>query len=48
MEETVSKPLTLSGRYFSKKDIIAIQQTAKSFPGLSMTALAQTVCEHLA
>ena len=48
MEKTVSKPLTLSGRYFSKKDIIAIQQTAKSFPGLSMTELAQTVCEHLA
>jgi len=47
MEETVSKPLTLSDRYFSKKDIIAIQQTVRTFPGLSMTELAQTVCEHL-
>ena len=47
METTVSKPLTLSGRYFSKKDIIAVQQTVRSFPVLSMTELAQTVCEHL-
>jgi hypothetical protein len=47
MEKTVSKPLTLSGRYFSKKDIIAVQQTVRSFPHLSMTELAQTVCEHL-
>jgi len=47
MGTTVSKPLTLSGRYFSKKDIIAIQQIVKSFPALSMTELALTLCEHL-
>ena len=47
MEKTVSKPLTLSGRYFSKKDIIAVQQTVRLFPALSMTELAQTLCEHL-
>jgi len=47
MDTTVSKPLTLSGRYFSKKEIITIQQTVKSFPALSMTELALTVCEHL-
>jgi len=47
MEKSVSKPLTLSGRYFSKKDIIAIQQTVKTFPALSMSELALTICEHL-
>lgn len=47
MEKTVSKPLTLSGRYFSKKDIIAVQKTVRTFPCLSMTELAETVCEHL-
>ncbi len=47
MDKTVSNPLTLSGRYFSKKDIIATQQMVRSFPKLSMTELAQTVCEHL-
>lgn len=47
MEKTVSKPLTLSGRYFSKKEIIAIQHTVRSFSKLSMTELAQTICEHL-
>lgn len=43
----VLKPLTLSGRYFSKKDISEIQQTVTAFPALSMTELALTVCEHL-
>lgn len=47
MEKKVTKPLTLSGRYFSKKDIIAVQKTVRSFPGLSMTELAETLCEHL-
>jgi len=47
MAPTVSKPLTLSGRYFSKKDILAVQQTVRSFPALSMTELALTICEHL-
>ena len=40
--------MTLSGRYFSKKEIVAIQQTVRTFPGLSMTELAPTVCEHIA
>ena len=47
MEKTISKPLTLSGRYFSKKELVYIQQTVKSFPNLSLTELAQTFCEHL-
>ncbi len=47
MNPIAPKPLTLSGRYFSKKDIIAIQQTVESFPALSMTELALTICEHL-
>jgi hypothetical protein len=47
MEKFVLKPLTLSGRYFSKKELVHIQQTIKSFPNLSLTELAQTFCEHL-
>ena len=47
MAKKVSKTLTLSARYFSKKDILTVQQTVKSFPALSMTELAQTVCVHL-
>ncbi len=47
MSKKVSKPLTLSGRYFSKKEIIVIQKTVSSFPNLSMTELVQTICEHL-
>ena len=47
MEKTISKPLTLSGRYFSKKELVYVQQTVKSFPNLSLTELAQTCCEHL-
>ena len=47
MIPSISTPLTLSGRYFSKKDIIAIQQTVKTFPALSQTELALTICEHL-
>jgi len=47
MGKIVLKPLTLSGRYFSKKEIVAIRETVKSFPALSMTELAETVCEYL-
>ena len=47
MEKSISKPLTLSGRYFSKKELLYVQQTLNSFPCLSLTELAQTVCEHL-
>ena len=47
MTKTVTSPLTLSGRYFSKKELIGIQQTIKTFPNLSLTELAQTICEHL-
>ncbi len=47
METPISKPLTLSGRYFSKKELVYVQQTVKSFPNLSLTELAQTFCEHL-
>ena len=47
MEKNISKPLTLSGRYFSKKELLYVQQTVHSFPNLSLTELAQTLCEHL-
>jgi len=47
MTQTISKPLTLSGRYFSKKELFYVQQTVDAFPHLSLTELAQTLCEHL-
>lgn len=47
MKKNISKPLTLSGRYFSKKELLYVQQTVDSFPNLSLTELAQTLCEHL-
>jgi hypothetical protein len=47
MEHTISKPLMLSGRYFSKKELRQIQETVKMFPNLSRTELAFTICEHL-
>ena len=47
MATQVTKPLKLSGRYFSKKDLIHVQQTVQSFPNLSLTELAQTLCENL-
>ena len=47
MNRTVSKPLTLSGRYFSKKELIYVQQTVHAFSNLSLTELVQTLCEHL-
>jgi len=47
MEQTISKPLMLSGKYFSKKELRQIQETVKMFPDLSRTELAFTLCEHL-
>ena len=47
MECVISKPLTLSGRYFSKKELRQVQETVKMFPDLSRTELAFTICEHL-
>ena len=47
MTTAITKPLTLSGRYFSKNELTYVQQTAKSFPNLSQTELAETLCEHL-
>jgi len=47
MVKTVTKPLTLSGRYFSKKDLIQVQHTVKLFSKLPMTELALTLCENL-
>lgn len=47
MIKTVTSTLILSGRKFSKKELIGIQQTIKTFPNLSLTELAQTLCEHL-
>lgn len=42
MTTAITQPLTLSGRYFSKKEIAYVQQTVKSFPNLSRTELAET------
>ena len=47
MECTISKPLMLSGRYFSKKELRQVKETVKMFPDLSRTELAFTICEHL-
>ena len=47
MIEEITKPLRLSGRYFSKKDIAHVQQAAKTFPDLSRTELAATLCKNL-
>ena len=43
----ITRPQTLSGRYFSKKELAYVQQTIKTYPGLSLTELAATLCEHL-
>jgi hypothetical protein len=47
MATAITQPLTLSGRYFSKKEIAYVQQTVKTFFNLSQTELAETLCEHL-
>ncbi|MCP4257692.1 MAG: DUF4338 domain-containing protein [Planctomycetes bacterium] len=47
MDKPITKPRTLSGRYFPKKELILVQQTVTSFPNLSLTELAFTLCEHL-
>ena len=47
MTTAITKPLTLSGRYFSKKELAYVQQTVKTFSNLSQTELAETLCEHL-
>lgn len=41
------KPMCLSGRYFSIKNLLHIQETVKTFSGLSRRELAYTICEHL-
>jgi len=47
MTPAITKPQTLSGRYFSKKELTYVQQTIKRYPNLSLTELAATLCEHL-
>ena len=47
MTTAITQPLTLSGRYFSKKELAYVQQTVNMFPNLSLTELAETLCEHL-
>jgi len=39
-DQARTSTLTLSGRKFSKKELIGIQQTIKTFPNLSLTELA--------
>jgi len=43
----ITKPQTLSGRYFSKKELAHVQQTVTDYPSLSLTELAATLCENL-
>lgn len=45
-DQSRSSPIFLSGRYFTAQEIQDIQETIESC-GLSLTELAQTVCEHL-
>lgn len=47
MTKEMTKPLRISGHYFSKKDIEHVQKTVASFPSLSRTELAATLCENL-
>ena len=47
MTTAITNPLTLSGRYFSKKELAYVQQTVETFSSLSLTELAETICEHL-
>jgi hypothetical protein len=47
MTTQITQPLTLSGRYFSKKEIAYVQNITKTFSNLSLTELAETICEHL-
>lgn len=47
MTAKITKPQTLSGRYFSKKDLVHVQQTITDYPNLSLTELAATLCENL-
>ena len=41
------KSTTFFGRRFTRRQIAQIQQTVDTFPALSRTELAQTICEHL-
>lgn len=47
MTAKITKPQTLSGRYFSKKELIDVQETIKTYPSLSLTEIAATLCENL-
>ncbi len=47
MESKTSKPMFLSGRQFSKKEISQVRETVKSFSHLSRNELVLTLCEHL-
>src|SRR3990167_9274479 len=38
---------TFGGRKFRKQQIIDIQRTVSTFPGLSRSELAHTICEHV-
>jgi hypothetical protein len=38
---------TFSGRRFTRKQLVRVQQTVEQFPQLSRTELAHTLCEHL-
>ena len=40
------KPITVSGRQVTKKQIAHIQDTVKAFPALSLRELGHTLCEH--
>jgi hypothetical protein len=46
MKKAIENPLVLSGRKFSIKDLISIQETVKLFPNLSPSELALTIAEH--
>ena len=46
MEYSILKPMVLSGRYFSKKELRQVQKTVDIFPSLSLSELALTICEH--
>ncbi|WP_221900759.1 hypothetical protein [Bathymodiolus platifrons methanotrophic gill symbiont] len=47
MTKTVTSTLTLSGRKFSKKKLIGIQQTIKTFPNPEPDRIGSEYCDYL-
>ncbi len=47
MHQTETRSMFQSGREITGEELDEIQETVRSFPTLSLSELAQTICEHL-